>query len=85
MVALDIDRFVGLSSYVQRVRALINEVRGSELIEGVERVWLPGELEWHRTQERLASGIPLDLEAVRGLRDLASELRLDASWLEGIN
>ena len=84
VVALDIDRFVGLSSYVERVGALIDEVRGSELIEGVERVWLPGELEWHRTQERLTRGIPFDLEAVQSLQDLARDLRLDASWLQGI-
>lgn len=83
VIAVDIDRFVGLAAYRESIGALISQIWGADLIHGVERTWLPGELEWHRTQERLANGIPLDVEAYRGLGELAAELRLDVSQLGG--
>jgi LDH2 family malate/lactate/ureidoglycolate dehydrogenase len=82
VIALDIDRFVGLNTFRQRVGDLIAEIRATELMEGVERVWLPGELEWHRSQDRRANGIPIALEAHSGLLALAKELDLDQSLLE---
>ncbi|MBU1207239.1 MAG: Ldh family oxidoreductase [Proteobacteria bacterium] len=45
-------------------------------MEGVERIWLPGEMEFHKIRERSERGIPLAPAVVQHLRQLASELNL---------
>ena len=55
---------------------VIREIRESKRMEGVERIWLPGEIEHYRIQERLKNGIPLAPIVVSNLRQLADELQL---------
>jgi LDH2 family malate/lactate/ureidoglycolate dehydrogenase len=45
-------------------------------MEGVDRIWLPGEIEHYRIRERLKNGIPLAQIVVANLRQLAAELNL---------
>jgi ureidoglycolate dehydrogenase (NAD+) len=44
---------------------MVEELRASKRAVGVERIYLPGEIEWERKQERLANGIPLPTETVQ--------------------
>ena len=46
----------------------------SERMEGVERIWLPGEIEYYRIRERLEKGIPIASAVVDELRKLAGAL-----------
>ena len=45
-------------------------------MEGVDRIWLPGEIEHYKTIERRKNGIPIAPAVVDGLRELAKELKL---------
>ena len=45
-------------------------------MEGVDRIWLPGEMEYERIRERREHGIPLAPIVVANLRQLAAELNL---------
>jgi LDH2 family malate/lactate/ureidoglycolate dehydrogenase len=55
---------------------LIRDVHASAVRPGVERVYVPGELE-HRTREvRLRDGIPLPASLVAELNDMAQSLGL---------
>ncbi len=50
--------------------------RESQRMEGVDRIWLPGEIEHCRILERRERGIPLAPVVVANLRQLAAELNL---------
>lgn len=82
MIALDITRFSPLADFKARIGQLVAEIKATPLVDGVDRVWLPGELEHVRTEEREREGIPFEVGAHDGLRELARELALDGSLLE---
>ena len=37
----------------------IHEMHSAELARGAERVYVPGEMEWLKREERLKSGVPV--------------------------
>jgi len=42
----------------------------------VDRIWLPGEMEFYKIRERLETGIPVNPALQEQLRQLAKELQL---------
>jgi LDH2 family malate/lactate/ureidoglycolate dehydrogenase len=44
---------------------------------GVNRITIPGEIEWALEQDRLKNGIPLDEEVIQSLKDLSKEFKVD--------
>ena len=74
--ALNISHFMPLSEFTSRVDQLIRELKSSERIEGVEEIFLPGEIEWKKKAQRLKSGIPLSSAVWNELKDLRTQLRL---------
>lgn len=75
-LALDIKRLMPLVLFQARVTALIKQINASELGEGVERIWLPGELEFTRCEARRQDGIPVAEDAFTTLQALARGLGL---------
>jgi LDH2 family malate/lactate/ureidoglycolate dehydrogenase len=45
-------------------------------MEGVDRIWLPGEMEFYTIRRRLETGIPVNPALQVQLRQLAKELQL---------
>jgi LDH2 family malate/lactate/ureidoglycolate dehydrogenase len=70
-MALDIKRLTPLAPFQERMTTLSAQITASELAEGVERVWLPGELELVRRETRLRDGIPVTEDAVTTLQVVA--------------
>jgi LDH2 family malate/lactate/ureidoglycolate dehydrogenase len=67
LVALKPDLFMSLEDFKARMRILYQRVIGSEKMEGVERIFFPGEIEQINEKTRLAEGIPYvegELEAL---------------------
>ncbi len=58
-IALDVERFMPLAEFRARVDALIRDVHSTELATGVERVYVPGEIEHLNRLRRAAEGIPV--------------------------
>jgi len=77
-IVLDIARFVPLELFKGYVDTLINDVRSGERAEGVDRIYVPGEIEHMRMDERLRDGIPLDSAVVDELEKLGAEVGLGA-------
>ena len=75
-MALDINRLMPLPLFQEGVTAFIQQLRASELAAGVERIFLPGELEFRRREARLQDGIPLPEEALTTLQAMAKDLGL---------
>jgi L-2-hydroxycarboxylate dehydrogenase (NAD+) len=76
ILAMRVDNFQSPESFKKEMDRVIREIRESERMEGVDRIWLPGEMEHYKILERLEQGIPLAPAVVDQLRQLAGALNL---------
>ncbi|MDF1590418.1 MAG: Ldh family oxidoreductase [Desulfobacterales bacterium] len=76
IMAMRVDNFQPVDAFKQEMDRVIREIRESKRMEGVDRIWLPGEIEHYQIHERLEKGIPLAPIVVSNLRQLAAELKL---------
>ena len=74
--AMRLDNFRHVDEFKSEMDRIIREIRDSERMEGVDRIWLPGEMEYERVRERRKSGVPVALSTIQQLRRLAAELNL---------
>jgi L-2-hydroxycarboxylate dehydrogenase (NAD+) len=78
IVAIDIAAFDDLEAFKQRIDALSREIRGSQRMKGVERIWLPGEQSQARYAENCAHGVPIAAPLLAALNDLGQRLGIGA-------
>ena len=76
--ALDIKRFIPVDQFKERIDEMIRNVKGSEPLEGVDRVYLPGEQGLLTREDRLKNGIPLHAKLISDLRALAKRLTIES-------
>jgi LDH2 family malate/lactate/ureidoglycolate dehydrogenase len=76
VLAMRVDNFRPVDAFKREVDRVIRELRNSERMEGVDRIWLPGEMEYERICERRKNGIPVAASTIQQLRQLAAELNL---------
>jgi LDH2 family malate/lactate/ureidoglycolate dehydrogenase len=76
IMAMRVDNFQPVEAFKQEMDRVIREIRESERMETVNRIWLPGEMEHYRIRERMEKGIPLSPIVVANLGKLAEELNL---------
>src|SRR5437870_2772008 len=76
-LAINIASFLPVEQFKQTMDHTIRQVRATEKVEGANRVYLPGEIEWERREKALATGIVLPDDVVASLRGLAEDLDLD--------
>jgi L-2-hydroxycarboxylate dehydrogenase (NAD+) len=76
IMAMRVDNFQSVEAFKGEMDRVIREIRASKRMEGIDRIWLPGEMEHYRIRERLEHGIPLAEAVVVQLRGLAAELNL---------
>lgn len=70
-IVMRADLFQELQQFKQRMDQMIQEIRAVPLMEGVERIYLPGELEELTMARRIEKGIPLSAEIVAELKRVA--------------
>ncbi len=75
-LALHIEHFVDMEEYLQEVQYLIDWVKSSRTMPGVDAIYLPGELEQLRSQERKGTGIPIEDATWQRLVDTAHALNV---------
>ncbi len=78
--ALRIDAFMPLEEFCRRVDAIIDEMRSCPTAPGVERVFVPGEIEEETERRRRAEGIPLRAALQEELRSLGAQLGVAAPF-----
>jgi LDH2 family malate/lactate/ureidoglycolate dehydrogenase len=76
LMAVDGTRLLPPALFEGRIGALIEQIKASERAPGVERILLPGELEFERREARLHSGIPIADEALKTVQAVADNLGL---------
>ena len=74
ILVLDLAAFGDPAMFKGAVDTLVRDIRGSERLPGVERIWLPGEQSHGRRDDYTRHGIPLPTALVQELAELASQL-----------
>jgi LDH2 family malate/lactate/ureidoglycolate dehydrogenase len=74
ILAIDISAFGEVAAFKARVDHLVREMRASERMPGVERIWLPGEQSHDRRVVQERDGIALAPALVAQLVQVAKEL-----------
>ncbi|HLW59668.1 MAG TPA: Ldh family oxidoreductase [bacterium] len=75
--AVDVARFRPLPEFLAEVDRYIDMVHATPRAPGVERLYVPGEIEFEMADARRRDGVPLDAHVVKGLEALAEEFSLD--------
>ena len=74
VVAIDPAAFGDPDDFRRRVDAVVRDMRGSERMPGVERIWLPGEQSHLKRQEAARNGTPIAPALRKSLDTLAESL-----------
>lgn len=77
ILVIDLKAFGEPGVFKSAVDALVRDIRASERLPGVQRIWLPGEQSHERRASYAANGIPLAANLVAELNSLARELNID--------
>lgn len=73
-MALDLAAFTEVAAFKARVDAYIDEIKSSRKARGTDTIYLPGEPEHLRVQERMAQGIPLPPKIAEELQTIGTAL-----------
>ena len=78
IVAISVEAFQPVAEFKRSVDALVRDIRGSQRLPGVDRIWLPGEQSVAKREERTRLGIPVPAALLASLDQLASDLQVAA-------
>ena len=73
-MALDVGHMMPVDEFKQRMDVQIRQMRNSDKAKGIERVYLPGEIELERKENFLRDGIAFAAEIVEDLDAVAENL-----------
>ncbi len=77
ILAIDIGAFEDPGIFKRRIDALVRDIRGSQRMKGVERIWLPGEQSHAKYSERLENGVPVPPALLSSLNELGRKLGIE--------
>ena len=72
--AIDIKRFRDLDGFYKDLSELCHRIKSCKKQPGVKEVYLPGEIEYNVSKERLANGIPLNVGVIKDINEGAAFL-----------
>lgn len=72
--AIAVDSFIDVPEFKDRMDQLLREIRNGPRAAGVDRIYVPGDIEAEMTQRRLQEGIPIPEVIVQEFVDLGNEL-----------
>ncbi len=73
VMALDITAFGPASEFLQAMDGMIADLKNTPRAEGVEDIWMPGEMERRRREERLRDGLPVSRVVLEEVRAVGAE------------
>ena len=74
VMALDIAAFGPVPVFLQAMDGMIADLKDTPRAEGVEEIWMPGELERRRREERQRDGFPVSRVVLDEVRAIGAEL-----------
>lgn len=76
IAVIDPSAFGDIGEFKARVDTLVRELRASDRMPGVDRIWLPGEQSEAKRQDYTAHGIPIAPALTQQLNQVADNLRV---------
>ncbi|MFY0545406.1 Ldh family oxidoreductase [Brevibacillus sp. H7] len=76
-LAIEINRFMPLDLFRQRMDTYIRQVKAVPKADGISEILIPGELELRTMKQRKLTGIPLAPPIVRELKEMGSAYGVD--------
>jgi len=76
IAALSIDTFMPAADFKRAVDQVIRDIRNSQRLPGVERIWLPGEQSHAKLLDRRANGVPMPKGLRESLDTVARDLNI---------
>jgi len=76
IAVIDPSAFGDIDEFKARVDTLVRELRASDRMPGVDRIWLPGEQSEAKRQDYTAHGIPIAPALTQQLNQVADNLRV---------
>ncbi|MCO6452768.1 MAG: Ldh family oxidoreductase [Caldilineales bacterium] len=80
-LVIAVEQIMPLAIFKERMDGLIREIRSAPKAKGVDRIYLPGEIEQEKRDIAMIEGIVLPPDVVVSLRGLAEDVGLDADTL----
>jgi LDH2 family malate/lactate/ureidoglycolate dehydrogenase len=77
IAAISVDAFMPASEFKRAVDQVVRDIRNSQKLPGVERIWLPGEQSHTKLQERRVRGVPMPKSLRDNLEALARDLNIE--------
>lgn len=87
-IAIDINRFIPIDLFKERMDNYICEIKAEPKADGVKEILIPGEIEFRKTQERKNHGIELPLKVVEELNEIGNRYGvslLEAAFTKTVN
>jgi LDH2 family malate/lactate/ureidoglycolate dehydrogenase len=78
MLTIDIKQLLPLDLYYSSVGQLISYIKESKKAEGVDTIYLPGEIEFLKEKRNKELGVSMEEQTFQTLNELAKELGIDA-------
>ena len=73
-LAIQVDGYSSVAEFKARMDQMIDQIHGSALAPGSDRIYVPGEIEYEKSVARQRDGIPLETPTVEELNVLAASL-----------
>jgi LDH2 family malate/lactate/ureidoglycolate dehydrogenase len=84
-IAINVGAMQPLNTFMERAEALVDEIHNAPRADGIERIYVPGEMERERYDRAQAGGIALPSDVVASLRDAAKLSGQDLTRALGIS
>jgi ureidoglycolate dehydrogenase (NAD+) len=76
-IAIDIKKLIPITDFNSRMEKMIDQIHDAPKAGGIDKIYLPGEMEWEKYDRQLKDGIELPEDAVINLKKLSEEFNLD--------
>ena len=82
-LAIDTNAIMPAPEFARRMEALVDEIHAAPRADGIERLYLPGEMEWERYDRAMKDGIQLPMDVLASLQEAAKMTGLDWAAVAG--
>ena len=79
LAAININAFMDINEFKERVNDLISMIKKASKAEGYDRIYIPGEKEWEIEKQRRRNGVPISMEILENLENLAKKFNIEFS------
>ncbi len=70
-IAINVPAMMAAGEFTRRIEALVDEIHRAPRADNVDRLYVPGEMEWERHDRAMREGISLPSDVVASLREAA--------------